>query len=296
MRGGEPAIVIECKKVDDELRVERVSQLSRYFGTTSAHIGILTGGIEYKFFSDLNADNIMDREPFFEIDIRNLNERDVMELQRFSASHFDLEKIREAARDLRYATGMRAYLEELYEQPDEAFITLMARRVFTQGNLTAQRRDSLAPLVRRTLRGFVEDHINRHLENARVRPSAFESNDLETDENGQSTESGIVDSDQRAGDIVTTAEEQEGYELVRNLVSDVVDARRVTMNDTQQYCGITLDGDSRKTICRFRFGVRVKNLCFGDFANETRHRLDTINDINDYADHLRQAAHSLLTQ
>ena len=101
------------QKVDDELRVERVSQLSRYFGTTSAHIGILTGGIEYKFFIDLNADNIMDREPFFEIDIRNLNERDVMELQRFSASHFDLEKIREAARDLRYATGMRAYLEEL---------------------------------------------------------------------------------------------------------------------------------------------------------------------------------------
>ena len=174
MNGGEPTIVIECKKADDELRVERVSQLSRYFGTTNAHIGILTGGIEYKFFSDLNAENVMDREPFLEIDVRNLKDRDFAELQRFAAGQFDLDSIREATRELRYATGMRAYLEELYEQPDEAFVTLMARRVFTQGNLTSQRRDSFAPLVRRTFHSFVNDHINRHLGNAMVRQVTLE--------------------------------------------------------------------------------------------------------------------------
>ena len=79
-------------------------------------------------------------------------------------------------------------------------------------------------------------------------------------------------------------------------MSDVVDARRVTMDATQQYCAITLDGDNRKTICRFRFGARVKNLFFGDFGNETRYRLGTVNDINNYADHLRQAVRCFLTQ
>ena len=295
MHGGEPAIIIECKKADDELRVERVSQLSRYFGTTSAHIGILTGGMEYKFFSDLNSENVMDREPFLEIDVRNLKERDLAELQRFAAGQFDLDNVREAARELLYTTGMRAYLEELYEQPDEAFVTLMARRVFTQGNLTSQRRDSFAPMVRRTFHSFVNDHINRHLGNAMVRQSAIESDALPVDENDQPAGPGVQDTEQRGGDIVTTVEEQEGYELVRGLVSDVVEASRVTMNDTQQYCGIILDGDSRKTICRFRFGARVKNLCFGDFGNETRYRLDTINDINNYADQLREAVRNYLT-
>ena len=60
---GEPAMLIECKKVSDPLDVSKASQLSRYFSQTPAHIGILTNGVAYKFFSDLDAENVMDATP-----------------------------------------------------------------------------------------------------------------------------------------------------------------------------------------------------------------------------------------
>ena len=50
-----PAMLIECKKALDPLDVGRASQLSRYFSQTPAHIGILTDGIVYKFFSQYEA-------------------------------------------------------------------------------------------------------------------------------------------------------------------------------------------------------------------------------------------------
>ena len=70
---GEPAMLIECKRVSDPLDVSKASQLGRYFSQTPTHIGILTNGIVYKFFSDIDAENVMDATPFLVIDITNTN-------------------------------------------------------------------------------------------------------------------------------------------------------------------------------------------------------------------------------
>ena len=64
MQRGKPAILIECKKYGSNLDEEAVSQLVRYFGVTDAHFGILTDGIVYRFFSDIDQPNVMDLKPF----------------------------------------------------------------------------------------------------------------------------------------------------------------------------------------------------------------------------------------
>lgn len=48
-----PLILVECKSVQDNLD-RHSSQLYRYFGTTDARFGILTNGVIYKFYSDLD--------------------------------------------------------------------------------------------------------------------------------------------------------------------------------------------------------------------------------------------------
>ena len=188
---GQPAIIFECKKADDPLHPDRVSQLSRYFNSTPARIGILTGGIVYKVFSDLETENLMDREPFLEIDIRNLKDRDFAELGRLSKDQFDLANVRSAGVNMRYSSGMRAYLNELYQQPDEAFVTMMARRVLTPGViLTAQRREALVPLVRNAFRSFVADRINETLAQAVVRQDTIDSGSLSDNETTPTDETG----------------------------------------------------------------------------------------------------------
>jgi predicted type IV restriction endonuclease len=62
-------IIIEVKMVRSILKPENANQLLRYFGVTKAAFAILTNGIQYQFFSDLEKKNVMDTSPFLTVDL-----------------------------------------------------------------------------------------------------------------------------------------------------------------------------------------------------------------------------------
>ena len=56
-----------------------------------------------------------------------------------------------------------------------------------------------------------------------------------------------------AREVATTEEEVQGYELVKAIVSDVVDLDRVFFRDTKSYSMVLLDNNNRKPILRLYF-------------------------------------------
>ena len=74
MKDGNPIILFECKKVGSNLASEQTSQLYRYFSVTTARFGVLTDGIIYRFFTDLEDSNKMDSKPFLEFDLSDFDE------------------------------------------------------------------------------------------------------------------------------------------------------------------------------------------------------------------------------
>lgn len=68
-------ILVECKWCENELKSEPPSQLFRYFSVTKSRFGILTNGILYKFFSDIEKENVMDLQPFYEFNLLDFDER-----------------------------------------------------------------------------------------------------------------------------------------------------------------------------------------------------------------------------
>lgn len=64
MQDGEPVIIIEVKSCDTNLNNKHINQLYRYFSVTNAKFGVLTNGLIYKFYSDLEEPNKMDDNPF----------------------------------------------------------------------------------------------------------------------------------------------------------------------------------------------------------------------------------------
>lgn len=68
LKDGEPLILIEAKSCTEKLD-KHASQLFRYFGTTKAKFAILTNGIVYNFYTDLEQPNIMDSQPFYILDM-----------------------------------------------------------------------------------------------------------------------------------------------------------------------------------------------------------------------------------
>ena len=70
---GQPIILLECKLASTTLDNAHLNQLIRYFSTTPARIGVLTNGIVYRFYADLDRPNMMDTKSFLEFDLTNVD-------------------------------------------------------------------------------------------------------------------------------------------------------------------------------------------------------------------------------
>ena len=99
LKDGKPFILIEAKNHTENLN-DHTNQLIRYFQTDqSIKFGILTNGIEYRFFTDIDCENIMDKKPFLVINLEKLKPRDTKDLEKFVCSKLDLEKIKSSAKE-----------------------------------------------------------------------------------------------------------------------------------------------------------------------------------------------------
>lgn len=64
--------------------------------------------------------------------------------------------------------------------------------------------------------------------------------------------------------------------------------KRVAPRDTQSYFGVLLDDNNRKPICRLHFNRTQKYIgTFDSDKTETRHPIDTVDDIFNFAEQLK---------
>ena len=156
IRDGKPIMLIEAKYAGEVLDVSKESQLMRYFNATPAKIGILTNGHEYRFYTDLDQDNIMDMMPFLQFSICDISEQIVRELKRFTKSAFKIEEIASTASELKYTGAMKSYLMEQLQEPSEEFVRHMALQVFT-GRLTESAREKFKVISDRLASALSEE-------------------------------------------------------------------------------------------------------------------------------------------
>lgn len=283
LKDGEVQILIECKKIGEPLSVNHAAQLFRYFHVTNARISILTNGQVYRFFTDLDAPNKMDEKPFLELDLLDIDEHAVPELIKLTKSAFDVDSIISAAGELKYVSQIKKLIAAQFSKPDDDFVKLFASRVY-DGIITQKVREQFGELTRKAASQFLSDQINDRLKSAMsgavpstVTASAAGSEKAANDEN-----------DTAEDKVVTTLEEMEGFHIVKAIVRSVVDAKRIVQRDTQSYCGILLDDNNRKPICRLHFNRSQKYIgIFDKEKNETRHPVESIDEIYDFADQLK---------
>lgn len=123
--GNCPRIFIEVKAVETLLDGHE-GQLARYFNSiSSVTLGILTNGIDWRFFTDTGNPNVMDSQPFHVVNLESADQGlDVM--ARFSKPVFSPEAIRDFATELLYTANIAVFLRseiDLREkEPSEYFI------------------------------------------------------------------------------------------------------------------------------------------------------------------------------
>lgn len=288
-KGGQVQILIECKKLGDSLNLNHASQLYRYFGVTTARIAILTNGQVFQFFTDLDAPNKMDDKPFLVLDLLDIDDHVVPELKKITKPAFDIDSIINAAGELKYVSQLKRVLATQFNAPDDEFTRFMIARVY-EGVITQRIREQFAPLVLKAVRQFLNDQANERLKSAitGVRPQAVEA--PAANSTPQSAEPADTEDEDGKDKIVTLQEELDGFNIVRAIVRSEVDVKRVAARDTLSYFGVLLDDNNRKPICRLHFNRAQKYIgTFDANKTETRHPIDSVDDIFNFADQLRQA-------
>lgn len=137
----DPVMLIEVKKAGMKLQKAQQSQLFRYFSTNRCRIAVLTNGINYLFFSDINAANVMDDEPFFSFNIIEDDESVYLSsLEQFCKLNLNVKTILSKAIFLKYEKVVeKTILEDLVSPSDEIVKYFLKRpEVNTGTKITAQ--------------------------------------------------------------------------------------------------------------------------------------------------------------
>ncbi|UFJ41779.1 type I restriction enzyme HsdR N-terminal domain-containing protein [Brevibacillus humidisoli] len=275
LRDGEPVILVEAKSINETIN-KHDSQLFRYFGTTKAKFAILTNGIHYRFYTDLEEQNKMDKTPFFEFNLLEIRENQINELYKFRKENFDIENILTTASELKYTSEIKQFLAKQWENPTDDFVSFILSDIYP-GKKTKQVLEKFNGVVKKSLKQFVSDMLNDKLKAAlaNTEPDSVSEEDSSNDNEEIKNEP----------QIVTTEEEIEGYVTVKLLLKDNVEPERVFYRDNLSYFNVLLDNNIRKWICRLGLSGSNKYIQFNDDSKSTV-SIDRVSDIQNHKDKL----------
>ena len=247
---GSPVMFIEAKACKERLS-NHASQLARYFNATpEVKISAITNGIEWRFFTDLNTNNIMDSSPFFAVNLTSLNDADAEKLANFRADQFQLDRIKTFAEERLYVESFTAVINKFLREPDYEFIKFVAARANLTPKLTAKFLETMAPIVRQAvaaaISGMVVSGLSVPAPQAQQQPEITDNNDGDW-----------INPDNEK--IVTTPEERKLAEIVKEILDGKTDKDDIVWKDTESYFTLLYQGKVNRWLLRYH-GSRKKPL------------------------------------
>ena len=116
----------------------------------------------YRFYTDLEKDNIMDLEPFVEVNLENINESGIKALMKFRKETFDKSNIYKAAEELKYSTLIKKVFEDEFDTPSDEFVRFVLNDIYT-GKKNKNMVEKFKPMVREAFSAFINDIVNQKL-------------------------------------------------------------------------------------------------------------------------------------
>ncbi|WP_282073226.1 type I restriction endonuclease [Polaribacter atrinae] len=263
-QNSEPILIIECKNWKEDLNIHN-SQLFRYFHVTKTRFALLTNGIEYKFYSDLEESNKMDEKPFLEFNVCNIKESTINEIAKFHKSNFDVNKIVDNASSLKYTKEIKKILDKELQNPSFEFVRHFANPVYS-GRLTEKVMEQFKELVLKATNQYISEKVNDRLTSALNKETEKQQEQVLEEE--------------PKSNIITTEEELEAFQIVVAILRRNILKERIVHRDTQSYFGILLDDNNRKPICRLHLNGGKKYISlFNENKNEIKELIESIDEI-----------------
>ena len=284
-KDGEPIMLIECKHWGENLNNHN-GQLLRYYHVSKAKFGLLTNGVIYRFFTDLEEQNKMDGLPFFEVNMEDLRDTHIEKLKEFHKSYFNVDSILNTASELKYTNEIRNTIKKEFGAPSDELVKYFAKPVYS-GRFKDDVLEQFRAIIKQAFKHCITDEMNVLLKSA-ISPDA--KIDIKTPAPDTTVEVKTEECAAAESKVITTEEETQGFYIIKSILYGTIDnIDRVTSRDTQSYFGILLDDNNRKPICRLHFNSGNKYLeVINEDKTSTKYLLDNLSDIYKYADQVKQ--------
>ena len=186
----EPTILVECKKANTNLSERNFNQLASYYNFhKESKLGILTNGVEYKFYSrNLDDKGELNPTPFITFNLNDYDKNDIEELVRFYRLSINVKEIMEEASEIYFLEKFDEGLLRTLYKPDEDLIKLVYRNMGGK-RITDRIRDKIYNLINSI-------SLNNTVDRIKVEESK----------------------DSKSG-IVTTAEELKCFSIVKTIIA-----------------------------------------------------------------------------
>ena len=221
-----PEIIIECKSLGKKLTDKEASQLNNYFiNTKNSKIGILTNGLEWRFYSVNNSTKSQNlfEIPFLVLDFSDINDELIEQLSKFHRNFLvtNLNELLDETQEFYFMQGFdKALSEELFE-PSDDFIKAIFSRMDVKKNLTDTIKDKIKLLIN--------------------------SNSIQT------ALLKVIEEESKSGNmVITTAEELKIYHTVKTILvhNKKIDAERITYRDQKNSFNVLVDNNNKKIVCK----------------------------------------------
>lgn len=230
----EPTILVEAKSLDKDLN-KHTNQLYRYFSVTKAKFAVLTNGIIYKFYTDLEEPNIMDEVPFLEINLLQLKDASISQIRKFAKDSFNIQDILDSASDLKYTAMIKSVLAEQLRNPSDQFIKFILGKGIYSGTKTQAVIDRFKGIIQTSFNQYIADLVNEKIQTAldgsmplpEQMPSTLPKKELTITE----TELQILDS-------------------IKEMISPSITSDSIMYKKTERYVALQLGNNIRKWVCR----------------------------------------------
>lgn len=274
---GNPIILVECKHWAQNLNLHD-GQLLRYFHVSKAKFGLLTNGLNYRFYSDLVEANKMDEKPFLEFNISEIKDNQIEELKKFHKSYFDADSIVNTASELKFVNELKQLLQKELNNPSPEFVKYFAKQVYP-GSVTAKVLEQFTNLTKKSAQQYISDLITERLKTALTKEDEASKEHEIKPEN--------IAPQEAENKVETTEEEIEGFFIVKSILRPKIDIKRIAYRDAQSYFAILLDDNNRKTICRLYLNGNKKYLALLDQnKKEVRSEIKSLDDLYLFAEQL----------
>jgi hypothetical protein len=230
LQGGRPIFFVEAKEAGRKL-AGFDEQLADYFAKApEAKLGILTNGIQWRFFTDVVNENVMDKEPFVQWDVLLDEQPPIDFLTVLQKSEYNSGLLRTFAHRTRQQNLLVQELARLLE-PAPEFTKLAVARIETR-NLTAAVVESWKPIVANAINEWAKQRALASVLESQARISA-------------------VPEEPQASRIETTQEELNAFATVQRLLGP---ERPIAYEDTVSYFKMHVQEKRTAVFCRFLGG------------------------------------------